>query len=499
VVPSRSDGSDWLVWWRRASLTNTEGSFAGISPGTALLADWQQVFGAATELDEYGCDDSPFSPEIVVDVDLELDAEVPPAARPPSSFVGFRPHYELPWDEEEDGFLLRFKEKDTLVSEFVPLYPRGGSSRRNLPLALYGLTTHGCSVPGDNSSCLAEIEIDPASEGRHALYEPYVAYDTRCISDPDHRLYQGAKAARGLEVCDRYRNFNHSPFISTRDGLPELVWIRRGNSAGAGYGTSALLRRAPRRDSTARGDLSGQRDNFDTFALDGYSERLEPSALLGESGEALVSVVHGGPIWRRCILLHRIEPRKIHEFRDKLAERSDREAACIDGLDRSWLERPWQMMADGTMLFFRTSLHHVAGAEEDEPERWEVRLEVAAVDPKAAGGPSAAIAPANIVGSIKLCRRASQDLRRSDARWVLRTGDCFDYANTELARGRDITKQVLAAARIMRSAPILVADMNGDEVPDIGVLLPGDGRDITHLRGLRDAEGLRWVAPATGS
>lgn len=70
------------------------------------------------------------------------------------------------------------------------------------------------------------------------------------------------------------------------------------------------------------------------------------------------------------------------------------------------------------------------------------------------------------------------------------------WTNTELARGRDDAKQILAAARIMRSVFIVVADMNGDAVPDIDVLLPGDGRDITRLRGLRDAQGLRWVAPA---
>ncbi len=478
VVRNRKNGRDWLVWWRRHNLSNTEGSFAGIAPATAQLLDWRDVFGHAEEIQE-DCYDTPFAEEAIMDVETVGGKETSPKA----SFADFQPHYELPNEEERE-----FKQKDTLVSEFIPLFPSDGATRRDQPLVLYGLTTHGCSVPGDNSSCLAEIEIDPDSKEGIAFYEPYVAYDARCISDPGHRLYSDATELRGRETCDRYRNFNHAPFIAIRDGLPELAWVRRGTSTGAGYDSSALLRRAPRRD----GELGGPLNNFDTFALDGYSERLEPSAMLGEAGEFLVSVTPGGFPEKSCVELHRTYPRKIDEFRDRIRSRTERTPSCIEGLDRSWLQRPWRMIADGAMLFFRTDLVHVAAAEEDEPERWDVRLDVAVVDPNAER-PVARLAATAVVGSIRVCERALRDLRRSDARWVLRTGTCYDYGDTELARGRDETKKILAAARIMRSAPIAVADVDGDAVLDIGVLLPGNGYDITLLRGTDQGSGLIWA------
>lgn len=475
VVRSVADQSDWLVWWRREGLNSTEGKFAGIRPMTATLEDWGKAFGAVRIVESDDCL-------------ARLPSVTPPAFAvykpnlPVSMFVDFAPTYErVGW---EDNNTDRYVAKDTLVSEFIPQFPGGGSSRTNLPLALYGLTTHGCAHGQDGGSCLAEIEINPSSAERMAKYEPYVSHDARCIGR-DHRLFDAAARARGDEVCDRYRNYNHAPMIATRDGRPELVWIRRGNSVGDGYSTTATLRRAARRDSDdpTRGKNISGFDNFENYFLEDYPEELEPSALVDDK---LISV-HDNQEGSSCVELVVITPRKLSsQFGEPEGATMPNDVTCLEQLDSSWLERPWRVLKDGTLLFLKTTIQR---KQVDEEISWDISLKTAALNLKTR---RPKISEEQTIATIHSCPNDGG----GDAKWVLQTSECFGYGARELARGRDDTRREFLAARIMRSAAVVVADIDAateNPVEDIAFFYPRDGRDPEVLKGRRTGTDMEWL------
>lgn len=475
VVRSAADQSDWLVWWRRTGLNSTEGKFAGIRPASATLEDWTATFGAVKVVDSADCV-------------ARLPRAMPPAfavQKPTttvSMFVDFTPKYErVGW---QDNNVDQYVEKDTLVSEFIPQFPGGAPSRGKLPLVLYGLTTHGCASGEDRGSCLAEIEIDPSSMEHIAKYEPYVSHDARCIGK-NHRLFEAAAEVRGKEVCDRYRNYNHAPMIASRDGRPELVWIRRGNSDGVDYSTTATLRRAVRRDSDdpARGDRVSDIDNFDSFRLDDYPEELEPSAL---TDGKLVSVYDNKDT--SCVELVVVTPRKLpSQFAEAEGEATENEVTCLEELDSGWLERPWRVLKDGTYLFLKTGIER---KEADGDIWWDINLTTATLDRKSR---EPRIGKPQIIATIHSCPNESG----GDAKWRLQTSECYSDGARELARGRDDTKRDSLAARIMRSAAVVVADIDGsdvkDPVEDIAFFYPRDGRSPAVLKGRRGEDGIAWA------
>lgn len=475
VVRSAADQSDWLVWWRRTGLNSTEGTFAGIRPATATLEDWITAFGAVRVVESADCV-------------ARLPREMPPAfavrksAVPVSMFVDFTPKYErVGW---EDNNVEQYVEKDTLVSEFIPQFPGGAPSRTKLPLVLYGLTTHGCADGEDRGSCLAEIEIDPSSNAHMARYEPYVSHDARCIGRT-HRLFDAAAKVRGKEVCDRYRNYNHAPMIAARDGRPELVWVRRGNSAGDDYSTTATLRRAARRDSSdpARGDEVSGLDNFESYRLDDYSEELEPSALVDDK---LVSVHDNKD--SSCIELVVITPRKLaSQFGQPADAATKNDVTCLTQLSPGWLERPWRILKDGTLLFLRTTIERKVVEEEIS---WDISLTTATLDLKSR---RLEISQPKAIATILSCPNEGG----GDAKWMLQTSECFSEGTRELARGRDDAKRDILAARIIRSAAVAVADIDAldaeNSVEDIAFFYPQDGRAPTVLKGHRTDSGIAWA------
>jgi hypothetical protein len=474
VVRSVADQSDWLVWWRREGLNTTEGKFAGIRPATATLEDWKKAFGAVRTVESDDCL-------------ARVPRVMPPAFAvyksnlPVSMFVDLTPTYErVGW---EDNNVDRYVAKDTLVSEFIPQFPEGGSSRTKQPLALYGLTTHGCAEGQDGGSCLAEIEINPSSTEGIAKYEPYVSHDARCIGR-DHRLFDAAVRARGEEVCDRYRNYNHAPMIATRDGRPELVWIRRGNSVGDDYPTTATLRRAARRDSddpTRGKDISGL-DNFDNYLLEDYPEELEPSALVDGK---LISVYVDGKE-SSCVELVVITPRKLaSQFGEPEATKTPNDVTCLQ-LDPTWLERPWRVLKDGTLLFLKTTIKQVKGEEDIS---WDISLKTASLDLNTR---RLRISEEQTVATIHSCLNDSG----GDAKWILQTSECFSDGARELARGRDDTKREVLAARIMRSAAVVVANIDAgteNAIEDIAFFYQRDGRNPVVLKGRRTGTDTDWL------
>lgn len=473
VVRSARDNSDWLVWWNRATLNNTAGSFAGLQTAGATLSDWREAVGATTGRSPR-CSDFASTEEGMNDQGPDGKSR---------SFSGLVPRQQQrdPVTKQPIGYV----EARMLVSEFVPQFPGGGTSRNAMPLALYGVTTHGCST--DPSACLAEVEIDPSRTALAALYEPYAAYDARCIPE-GHRLHADALKLRGSEQCDRYRNFNQVPVIAARSGLPELVWIRRGDSQGDGYSERALLRRAPRRDSDDPSRVA-QLNNFDTYALDDYPERAEPSAL---AGDALLSIyaVGFGP-WRCVALVRTMIRGPVNEF-DKEQITSARggasESTCLPGIDSRWLGRPWYALPDGTLLLLKTDLKRMP-TEGSGKEHWEIHLQVASLD--SARPEHVALTQETAIAPIYSCPG-----RQGDAKWVLQTRPCGATGVREMARGRNEEERSNAAARVMRSAPLAVADMNSDGIPDIGFLYRSGGRDMVFLRGARTDGRIIWEPDA---
>ncbi|EHK52280.1 hypothetical protein [Allomesorhizobium alhagi] len=158
---------------------------------------------------------------------------------------------------------------------------------------------------------------------------------------------------------------------------------------------------------------------------------------------------------------------------------------CLEELDSGWLDRPWRVLRDGTLLFIRTTIER---KQVEDKAVWDIKLQTATVELDA---PRPKISPVQIVATIYSCENEGG----GDAKWILQTSGCHTWDAREMARGRDNGKGDVLAARIMRAAPVVVADIDGqygDAIEDIAFFYRKDGRDVVLLKGVATPSGKEW-------
>jgi hypothetical protein len=293
MVARDGNGEDWFVWWKRAGMSTTGGSFALLPPGRAAPADWVAAAGGWTGHGNTG------------------DCEEKSAWR--ASSAGALP-----------GPLLAFvtPPRDLNFSEIHPVIGAGTPGF----VRMFGLSTHSC-VDADLSPCLVDVEFDTVQRDfRKQPASPtlYRAMDPNC-----RRM---AATGSPQDSCDRYRNYVGAPYVTVFGGQPALTWTRRGTGNGGGYEATATVRRfTVGRSREEPGVDMGE------LRLENFSEAMEP-AFLTHSATAtpiFVSVVAGAEQFRMVA-----QPATAKG--DAVAVAFD----CFRHPDNSWLLRPPALVPD---------------------------------------------------------------------------------------------------------------------------------------------------------
>lgn len=203
-------------------------------------------------------------------------------------------------------------------SQFSEVHPINAINERG-QLHLMALRTHSC-VDGDSSLCLVEIVIETEQKQPREFKPPlYRAIESNC----------GASANSG--DCDGYRNFVGAPFVVARDKEVSFAWLRRGTSNGDGYEEGASLRRyAFGKTRTAPATDLGE------LKLTEFSESMEPGFFSdSESGDlSFISLATEGTKFQV------IETTAVASG-DKSGVRK---FECFKDSDKSWLQRPAAMI-----------------------------------------------------------------------------------------------------------------------------------------------------------
>jgi hypothetical protein len=348
---------DWFVWWRRFNLDKTGGHLVVVAPARATLSDWAAVFPGAKEFHPSGC--------------KHLEGKV-------SELNAFVP--------ASNSFLIGVHDRSPDDANFSELHPAPGLESPS-GIRLMTLRTHTCSdlersVPGRkkdefvprgiNILCHHDLIVDPAGPYRQRQ-EPYV------VRDQINRWHEKVPAkdqGDGFDA-DRYRNFVTPPIPLAgpdRNSPPLLAWLRRGESRGETYETSALLRRAYHKDKFGAG--------LPIVRLVDFEEWADPTFVLGRTAPQPRLVVlredrhgraatlkmyhwvlpdkdHRKTIGKDCTRAFWDQKRLLNDCAESAIPRLQIAEKCTQQLDRTWLVRPPVVLpsrradADGDIVFMR--------------------------------------------------------------------------------------------------------------------------------------------------
>lgn len=341
-------GDDWLVWWRRYNLDRTGGHLTMIAPGRASLADWQRAFPGTADFTPPTCNRAPALPATS-------------AAAANVVWIG-----DAPPDPAQSGV----QNDDPNVSELHPVAGLPPAAK----IRLMALRMHSCAT-NPPVMCFHDMTVDPAGPRQQR---------TEALRARDALNRDGA----GVDP-DRYRNFVAPPFVLAGTDGPMLAWLRRGESDGTGYETSALLRRVQRAGNTGR--------SAGMVRLHDFNEAAEPVIVLerATARPRLLSIAAGaqGVVTMRQWSLPPVlpaaqaadgqcepagdRPGPIHGLAQATICPQVVAAECTRQLDETWLMRPPIVLgaADGAtrLVFSRTVVAGGPAPDTGDPIGVEVR------------------------------------------------------------------------------------------------------------------------------
>ena len=427
VVARAGSGEDWIVWWQRASLHGTGGRLVAIAPGRAGPADWAQTaapFPAAPNL-----------------ADCRGVGAPEGGGSPAAAVVYLGKHIEgVP------GWVTNRCDD----AEFSELHPVPGLGAGASILRFVALRTHGCRA-GHANLCFLRIAVDVSNGGGYQPQEPMRADDRH-----------------GPEVVpesNRYRNFSSAPFAFGDPSDPVVAWLRRGDGArGEGFAASTDIRRQTVVGGSALKDQTGRSVGSATLAK--LDQGHEPVFVVGRAGltPRIVGLRAGNPEAGHAEARGSAGPVAVHQWLlpapktdpgggEKAPRKHDTvardERTCGIKIDRSWFARPASVLArpNGGALVFMSRLVPAAPADAapGSPGKGgsaDVALRFAALRIGADGTCSTAPDPAPPVPArrLELAARDSGERRRP--------------------------VDLLAA---LRARPVLVDDVDADEIPDVVV------------------------------
>lgn len=218
--------------------------------------------------------------------------------------------------------------------------------------------------------------------------------------------------------CDRYRSFSHGPFVMGSAQQSELWWLRRGSASGDSYASDASLRRF------AFGkDPRDPATDLGNVSISNAKEILEPFVLIGGETNARLMSLHA-------------ESGEVVVYHSKSPEGSRRweisAAPCKARLDDSWIRRP---------------AHVIEGAHKDQ-----LRVDIVLSRLQPSGN--------------------AEELE------IATIGMSGDECHVWRSNGENLAIQHSGA----EIGPIVVADINQDEVPDVMVFAIDEARGEVRWR-----------------
>jgi hypothetical protein len=223
---------DVFVWWRRYSFDGTGGRLDWLLPSAAKGEDWSRIFPGTGRIDKNdGC---------------------PIESSPVNASSGWA---QIGWSAADDN-------------NFSEIHPYRLDAAGDGRFGLLALRTNHCGS-GGNALCFVDMRIDLQKEEQRS--EPLVARDA--FNAP-------TKEGKARRDIDRYRNFVASPIEMSGTDKKVLGWLRRGETDGFGFEKHALLRRVTwiRKDDGKR--VSNLGCNAGAVALLDLKEANEPLAIL---------------------------------------------------------------------------------------------------------------------------------------------------------------------------------------------------------------------------
>lgn len=288
--------TDWFVWWQRIDDNETTGRLVALAPARA-------------DAKEYGC--------------LSLTG-------------GCSQHVVM-------TKIGKVRPEDPQLDLLQPA-DLGAAAVDGISLAT--LRQHSCLENAGNTPCFTHVLIKTdLSPDRPQPQEPLRINDRVAPTGTDH---------------NRYRNFASLPFIFYPPSAPPLAiaWTRRDER----YQEDAVLRRAAVDPGKQAGTNDDKARSLGTALLKDFGEKDEPGFLLGRSTEqpTLVALVAGSELVAPGTIAMRTWRFPASDNGDKLDRQPTvkvDEAACIPRLDKSWLQRPPQVLGQSgdrsTILFTR--------------------------------------------------------------------------------------------------------------------------------------------------